>query len=294
MCNFDFFKLNKMNEYIEKIKYFLKFDEISKEELVNFNDFVHSFLELLNRGEIRAAQKNETGEWIVNTWVKSGISLLFKFGKMMDYSADDMYKYYDKSTLPLHYFTLNDKVRIVPGGTSIRSGSYIAPNVIIMPPAYVNIGAYIDSGTLIDSHALVGSCAQLGKNIHLSAASQIGGVLEPINAMPVIIEDDVMIGGNCGVYEGVIVHRGAVLGTGVILNASMKVYDIVNDKIIKASENSPLEIPENAVVVSGSRAINTEFANQNNLSVYTPIIIKYKDEKTSSKISLNELLRKEF
>lgn len=294
MCNFDFLKLIKMNEYIEKIEYFNQFDEINHNELNEFNEFVNSFLNLLNKGEIRAAQKDASGKWIVNDWVKRGILLLFKFGKLIDYSVDNMYKFYDKSTLPLHYFTLSDKVRIVPGGTSIRSGSYIAQSVIIMPPAYINIGAYIDNGTLIDSHALVGSCAQLGKNIHLSAASQIGGVLEPINAMPVIIEDDVMIGGNCGVYEGVIIRKGAVLGTGVILNSSMKVYDIVNNRILQSTADSPLEIPENAVVVSGSRAINTEFAIGNKLSLYTPIIIKYKDEKTSSKISLNELLRKEF
>lgn len=283
-----------MNEYIEKIEYFDKFDEIPSNELNDFNDFVNTFLNLLNQGKIRAAEKNDLGNWVVNDWVKRGILLLFKFGRLMDYSINDIYKYYDKATLPLHYFTLSDKVRIVPGGTSVRSGSYIAPSVIIMPPAYINIGAYIDSSTLIDSHALVGSCAQLGKNIHLSAASQIGGVLEPINAVPVIIEDDVMIGGNCGVYEGVIVRKGAVLGTGVILNASMKVYDIVNNRILQANDNACLEIPENAVVVSGARGINTEFAQYNKLSLYTPIIIKYKDEKTSSKISLNELLRKEF
>jgi 2,3,4,5-tetrahydropyridine-2-carboxylate N-succinyltransferase len=294
MCNFDFFKLINMNEIIEKIEYFNQFDEIPKDKLSEFNDYVNSFLDLLNKGKIRAAEKNEAGKWIVNNWVKKGILLLFKFGRLMDYSPDVMYKYYDKSTLPLHYFTLNDRVRIVPGGTSIRSGSYIAPTVIIMPPAYVNIGAYIDSGTLIDSHALVGSCAQLGKNIHLSAASQIGGVLEPLNAIPVIIEDDVMIGGNCGVYEGVIVHKGAVLGTGVILNSSMKVYDVVNNRILQASDTSPLEIPENAVVISGSRGINTEFAIENKLSLYTPLIIKYKDDKTTSKITLNDLLRKEF
>ncbi len=294
MCNFDFFKLIKMNEIIEKVEYFNQFDEIPKEELSNFNDYVNSFLELLNKGKIRAAEKNEAGKWVVNDWVKKGILLLFKFGRLMDYSLDVMYKYYDKSTLPLHYFTLNDKVRIVPGGTSIRSGSYIAPTVIIMPPSYVNIGAYIDSGTLLDSHTLVGSCAQLGKNIHLSAASQIGGVLEPLNAMPVIIEDDVMIGGNCGVYEGVIVRKGAVLGTGVILNSSMKVYDIVNNRILQAGDDSPLEIPENAVVVSGARGIKTKFALENQLSLYTPLIIKYKDEKTISKIALNDLLRKEF
>jgi 2,3,4,5-tetrahydropyridine-2-carboxylate N-succinyltransferase len=217
--------------------------------------------------------------------------LLFRFGKLTDYSINQDFKYYDKNTIPLHPFQLKDNVRIVPGGTSVRNGCYIASGVIMMPPAYVNIGAFVDSGTMIDSHALVGSCAQLGKNIHLSAASQIGGVLEPANAVPVIIEDNVMIGGNCGVYEGVIVRKGAVLGSGVILTSSMKVFDLVNEKILQSSGDKPLEIPENAVVVAGSRGLSSEFALTNNLSLYTPIIIKYRDEKTTAKTSLTDILR---
>lgn len=280
-----------INKLTEQTDYFEKLVTLDNQDLDEFVSFVHTFLTGLNTGKIRTAQKNEKNEWVVNQWVKRAIMLLFKFGNLADFSINNKFPYFDKHTIPTHPFTLEDKVRIVPGGTSIRNGSYIAPGVIIMPPAYVNIGAYVDSGTMIDSHALVGSCAQLGKNIHLSAASQIGGVLEPDNALPVIIEDNVMIGGNCGIYEGVIIRQGAVLGSGVILTSSMKVYDLVNEKIIQAVDSKPLEIPENAVVVAGNRPLTSKFAHENGLSIYTPIIIKYRDERTSSKTALTELLR---
>lgn len=278
-------------ELKEKFEQFNKFTTIEPDFEAEFIGFSEELLNSLNNGSIRAAYKNENGEWIANQWVKQAILLLFKYGHLTDYSINQDFKYYDKNTIPLHPFNLKDNVRIVPGGTSVRNGCYLAPGVIIMPPAYVNIGAYVDSGTMIDSHALVGSCAQLGKNIHLSAASQIGGVLEPANAVPVIIEDNVMIGGNCGVYEGVVVRKGAVLGSGVILTSSMKVYDLVNEKIIQSENNSPLEIPENAVLIAGSREIKSDFALKNHLSIYTPVIIKYRDEKTNSKTSLTDILR---
>ncbi len=266
------------------------------EELVsNFNeelfvDFYKEFTEALNKGIIRAAEPSEDGTWQVNQWVKQGILLLFKYGNIVDFSLGQ-FKFFDKNTLLLKEVVASDSIRIVPGGTSIRNGSFIAKGVIIMPPAYVNIGAYVDEGTLLDSHSLVGSCAQVGNRVHLSAASQIGGVLEPIGARPVIIEDDVFIGGNCGIYEGVLVRKGAVIAAGVILTSSTKVYDIVYDKIYQSTSSRPLEIPENAVVVSGSRTISTDFAKIHGLSIYTPIIIKYRDEKTNAKSALEQLLR---
>ena len=273
---------------------YLKFQDkttLSEIELLEFNHFADSLIDSLNKGIIRAAEKDNLGNWHSNAWVKESILLLFKFGKLVDFSINSNFKYFDKNYISLRPFELSDNVRIVPGGSSVRTGCYISPNVIIMPPVYINIGAYVDSGTMIDSHALVGSCAQLGKNIHLSAASQIGGVLEPANAVPVIIEDNVMVGGNCGIYEGVIVLEGAVLGSGVIITSSMKIYDLVNNKIIQKVGDKPLEIPENAVVVAGSRKIETEFALENGLSLYTPLIIKYKDEKTSAKTALTDILR---
>jgi len=248
-------------------------------------------LEKLNSGEIRSAEPDGEGNWVVNTWVKQGILLLFTFGNLVDMSSCSNFKFFDKHTLPTKPIERNDKLRIVPGGSSVRSGSYLAPGVICMPPMYINIGAYVDEGTMIDSHALVGTCAQVGKRVHLSAASQIGGVLEPAGARPVIVEDNVMIGGNCGVYEGVMIRQGAVLGSGVILTASTRVYDLVNNTIIKSSEETPLIIPENAVVVPGSRTIDSDFAREHGLSVYAPLIVKYRDEKTDAKTALNDFLR---
>jgi 2,3,4,5-tetrahydropyridine-2-carboxylate N-succinyltransferase len=248
------------------------------------------FIEALNSGKIRSAEPKD-GKWIVNKWVKTGILTLFKYGKLTDYSIDENYRYFDKDTLPLRPMDLDSAIRVIPGGSTIRGGCYVASGVICVPPMYINIGAYVDEGSMIDSHALVGTCAQIGKNCHISAAAQIGGVLEPAGAVPVIIEDDVMVGGNCGVYEGVIVRKGAVLGTGVIINASTRVYDLVNETVIQAEEDKPLEIPEKAVVIPGSRTINKGFGKENGLSISTPIIIKYRDDKTDMKTALNDLLR---
>ncbi|ACF13816.1 2,3,4,5-tetrahydropyridine-2,6-dicarboxylate N-succinyltransferase [Chloroherpeton thalassium ATCC 35110] len=258
--------------------------------------FFKEFKTALNQGHIRSAEKKD-GVWQVNHWVKQGILLGFKLGNLKAgevavFGANYAFSFIDKDTYPTRDFSLEDKVRIVPGGTAVRDGAYVAPGVVMMPPAYINVGAYVDAGTMVDSHALVGSCAQIGKNVHLSAASQIGGVLEPIGAMPVIIEDEVMIGGNCGIYEGTIVEEKAVIGTGVILNASTPVYDVVNEKIIRKTETAPLTIPKGAVVVAGSRPIKKGgFAEENGLSIYTPIIIKYRDDKTDGSVSLEDLLR---
>ena len=247
------------------------------------------FHEALTRGEVRAAEKHD-GRWRVNSWVKQGILLGFRLGELEETRSGPL-SYVDKNTFPARQFGISDRVRVVPGGSSIRSGAYIAPGVICMPPMYVNVGAYVDEGTLIDSHALVGSCAQIGKRVHLSAAAQIGGVLEPIGASPVIIEDDVLVGGNCGVYEGTQVLSGAVLGAGVILTRATPVYDIVRDKVYRSSSDSPLVIPENAVVVPGSRTISKGKAAEWGLSLYTPVIVKYRDDKTQGSIELEDLLR---
>ena len=265
---------------------------LSHDELQHHNieEMINEFIAKLNTGEIRAAECNSDGEWKVNTWVKQGILLCFRLGLMKDYSIDGM-PFFDKHTLPLRPVTIEEGIRIVPGGSAIRTGSYIAPGVICMPPMYINIGAYVDSGTIVDSHALVGTCAQIGKRVHISAAAQIGGVLEPAGARPVIVEDDVMIGGNCGVYEGVMIRRRAVLGSGVILNASTVVYDLVNECTLRATADAPLEIPSGAVVVPGSRAVNTPFGKDHGLAVSTPIIVKYRDEKTDARTALESALR---
>lgn len=245
----------------------------------------------LSRGQLRAAEKRD-GEWRTNAWVKQGILLGFRLGELEEMGGSkDALSFVDKSTFPARRFAIKDKVRVVPGGSSIRSGAYIAPGVICMPPMYVNAGAYVDEGTMIDSHALVGSCAQVGKRVHLSAAAQVGGVLEPVNASPVIIEDDVLVGGNCGVYEGTQVRQAAVLAAGVILTRSTPVYDIVREQVIRSSSGQPLIIPENAVVVPGSRAITKGKAAEWGLSLYTPVIVKYRDQKTQGSIELEDLLR---
>jgi 2,3,4,5-tetrahydropyridine-2-carboxylate N-succinyltransferase len=244
------------------------------------------FKSALNRGEVRAAEKAEDGKWHVNTWVKHAILLGFRMGVLSDMSASSSLRFFDKDTFPVRATTIADNVRIVPGGSSVRDGAYLAPGVICMPPMYVNVGAYVDEATLIDSHALVGSCAQIGKRVHLSAAAQIGGVLEPIGAMPVIIEDDVLVGGNCGVYEGAIVREGSVLAPGTILTGATPVYDLVRREIYRRSEGKPLEIPAGAVVVPGSRAVNNDFALEWGLSLYAPVIVKYRDEKTDSAVQL--------
>jgi 2,3,4,5-tetrahydropyridine-2-carboxylate N-succinyltransferase len=254
-----------------------------------------AFLELraaLEAGTLRSAEPNgdaPTG-WRVNAWVKRGILLGFRIGALTDMGGGAL-SFVDKATYPARRFVPEDGVRIVPGGSSVRSGAYVARGVVMMPPAYINVGAYVDEGTMVDSHALVGSCAQIGKRVHLSAAAQIGGVLEPVNASPVIIEDDVLVGGNTGVYEGTIVRRGAVLAAGTILTRGTPVYDVVNRAILKASAETPLIIPEGAVVVPGSRAVPAGYGRQMNLSVYTPMIVKYRDEKTDLSTTLVEVLR---
>jgi 2,3,4,5-tetrahydropyridine-2,6-dicarboxylate N-succinyltransferase len=246
------------------------------------------FREQLTQGKIRAAEKID-GHWVVNAWVKQGILLGFRLGVLEEMAAG--LSFVDKDTFPARQFTVGDRVRIVPGGSSVRVGAYVAPSVICMPPMFINVGAYVDEGTLIDSHALVGSCAQIGKRVHLSAAAQIGGVLEPVNAAPVIIEDDVLVGGNCGVYEGTLVRARAVLGAGTILTRSTPLYDLVLGEMYRAKGDQPLEVPENAVVVPGSRAIKKDPGKAWDLSLYTPIIVKYRDEKTDRGIELEDWLR---
>jgi 2,3,4,5-tetrahydropyridine-2,6-dicarboxylate N-succinyltransferase len=255
-------------------------------------DIFEEFKTALRTGEIRSATKDADNNWHTNAWVKRGILLGFKMGKMVDLSKEnETLKFFDKDTYPLRPMNLSDKVRIVPGGSSIRDGCYVAENVVLMPPCYVNVGAFVDEGTMIDSHALVGSCAQIGKRVHLSAAAQIGGVLEPINANPVVIEDDVLVGGNTGVYEGTIVREKAVLASGVILTRSTPLFDLVNGTIIKSDGDNPLEVPANAVVVQGSRAITHGFGKSHGLSIYAPIIVKYRDEKTDAATKLEDYLR---
>jgi 2,3,4,5-tetrahydropyridine-2-carboxylate N-succinyltransferase len=248
------------------------------------------FREQLTQGKIRAAEKSN-GRWTVNVWVKQGILLGFRLGELSQMDDGSTLSFVDKDTFPARRFTVADRVRIVPGGSSIRVGSYVAPGVICMPPMFINVGAYVDEGTLVDSHALVGSCAQIGKRVHISAAAQIGGVLEPVNAAPVIVEDDVLIGGNCGVYEGTVVRARAVLGAGTILTRSTPLYDLVRGEVYKSTADSPLEVPENAVVVPGSRAVKKGAPSEWNLSLYTPVIVKYRDEKTDQRIELEEWLR---
>ena len=245
----------------------------------------------LNRGEVRAAEKTASGKWQVNSWVKQGLLLGFRMGAIADMSVGDSFKFFDKDTYPGRPTKIEDNVRIVPGGSTIRDGAYIAPGVVCMPPMFVNAGAYVDEGTMIDSHALVGSCAQIGKRVHISAAAQIGGVLEPVGAVPVIIEDDVLVGGNCGVYEGTIVRERAVLASGTILTGSTPVYDLVRGEIYQRKKDGPLEIPAGAVVVPGARAVTNERGREWGLSLYAAIIVKYRDEKTDSAVQLEDYLR---
>jgi len=244
----------------------------------------------LTAGLVRAAEP-VGDEWIVNTWVKQGILLGFKLGELVETGDESGLSFVDKNTLPVRHFHALDQVRLVPGGSAVRQGAYVAPSVICMPPMYINVGAYVDEGTMVDSHALVGSCAQVGKRVHLSAGAQVGGVLEPINAVPVVVEDDVLVGGNCGVYEGTWVRKGAVLGAGTILTRSMQLYDLVNGRIIRANEEMPLTVPENAVVVPGASSVRKGIAAEWNIALYTPVIVKYRDEKTLRSTELEELLR---
>ncbi|MBV9770655.1 MAG: 2,3,4,5-tetrahydropyridine-2,6-dicarboxylate N-succinyltransferase [Bryobacterales bacterium] len=252
------------------------------------------FKQALNSGQIRAAEPDgstKTG-WRVNAWVKKGILLGFRMGDVVDMSINSTRQpWFDKATFPVQRFTPDRGIRIVPGGSSIRDGCYIGKGVTCMPPMYINAGSWVGDGSMIDSHALVGSCAQVGANCHISAAAQIGGVLEPVGALPVIIEDEVLMGGNTGVYEGTVLKRRAVLGSGVILNRSTPVYDVARGQIHRATDEDPLIIPEDAVVVAGSRAITSGAGLDWGLSLYTPVIVKYRDSKTDTKIQLEHLLR---
>jgi 2,3,4,5-tetrahydropyridine-2-carboxylate N-succinyltransferase len=252
------------------------------------------FKAALNAGAARAAEPDEstpTG-WRVNGWVKKGILVGFRLGQVVDMSIDSARQpWLDKATYPVKQFDVLSGVRIVPGGSSIRDGCFVGKGVTCMPPMYINAGAWVGDGTMVDSHALIGSCAQIGRNCHVSAAAQIGGVLEPVGAMPVIIEDEVLVGGNCGVYEGTVVKKRAVLGTGVILNRSTPVYDLVTGKVHSASEEQPLVIPAEAVVVAGSRAVSRGAGKNWGISLYTPVIVKYRDERTDAKVQLEDLLR---
>lgn len=288
--------LSKMTlqEQIETLRQ-LSVDELSTRCIEGLEVF-SALRKGLNDGSVRAAEpdRNNPSHWKVNTWVKHGILLGFRLGTLEMIPSAEPWSFADKQTVPARKFSISDNVRIVPGGTTIRDGAFLAPGVIVMPPAYINIGAYVGTGTLVDSHALVGSCAQIGERVHLSAAAQIGGVLEPAGALPVIIEDDVLIGGNCGVYEGCIVRKRAVLGSGVILTGSTPIYDLVNSTVIKrANPDEPLIVPEGAVIVAGSRSLagRTPFSDEHGLSLYAPIIIKYRDEKTDARTALEGALR---
>ena len=257
---------------------------------------VRTFLDALEAGSVRAAEKDQsTGVWRAVPWVKRGILLGFRVGGMIDMSIsgtnDAGLAFFDKDTYPPRPLTLQDGIRIVPGGSSIRRGAYVAAGVVCMPPMYINVGAHVGAGTMIDSHALVGSCAQVGERVHLSAAAQLGGVLEPVNASPVVIEDDVVIGGNCGVYEGTLVRRRAVIGAGVVLTRGTPVYDLEKECVHRAEFGKPLEIPENAVVVPGARAAKSNWAREQGISLQTPIIVKYRDEKTDAATALESWLR---
>ncbi len=260
-------------------------------EQVLLRELFMQLRQALESGHVRAASPQRDGAWVVNDFVKHGILFGFRVGELRALGDSPDARFFDKDTMAARIFGVDDAVRVVPGGSSVRRGAYVAPGVTMMPPAYINIGAYVGADSMVDSHALVGSCAQVGERVHISAAAQIGGVLEPIGAMPVIIEDDVMLGGNTGVYEGVIVRKGAVIGTGTLLNASTVVMDLVNERELRAAPGSPLQIPERAVVIPGARLLKGDFARAHGLSVQTPIIVKYRDARTDARTSLEQALR---
>jgi 2,3,4,5-tetrahydropyridine-2-carboxylate N-succinyltransferase len=245
----------------------------------------------LNAGAIRAAERGADGVWRPNAWVKAGILLGFRLGRTEPAASGGPFPFYDKDTYPLRRVTDADGIRIVPGGSAIRDGCYVAPGVVCMPPMYVNVGAYVGEGTMVDSHALVGSCAQIGRRVHLSAAAQIGGVLEPAGALPVIIEDEVLVGGNCGVYEGTVVRERAVLAPGTLLTGGAAVYDLVHDRVYRRDGERPLEIPAGAVVVPGTRPVRTGPGAAAGIALYAPVIVKYRDDKTETAVRLEDLLR---
>jgi 2,3,4,5-tetrahydropyridine-2-carboxylate N-succinyltransferase len=253
---------------------------------------VDDLLAALESGEVRAAERNADGSWTAVTWVKRGILLGFQVGALSDMSPpNSVFRFFDKSTYPPRNLSLDDGIRVVPGGSTIRRGAYVAAGVVCMPPMYVNVGAHIGAGTMVDSHALVGSCAQVGERVHLSAAAQIGGVLEPVNASPVVIEDDVIVGGNCGVYEGTVVRERAVIGAGVVLTRGTPVFDLVKETVYRGSAERPLEIPRGAVVVPGARRVSSKWGEGEGLSLQTPVIVKYRDDKTDSATALEGWLR---
>ncbi len=253
---------------------------------------VATLLDALEGGTVRAAVKGDDGVWRAVPWVKRGILIGFRVGKMVAMSPEGSpFQFFDKHTYPTRTLRVEDGIRVVPGGSTIRRGAYLAPGVVCMPPMYVNVGTWVGAGTMIDSHALVGSCAQIGARVHLSAAAQIGGVLEPVNASPVVIEDDVIVGGNCGVYEGTVVREKAVLAAGVVLTRGTPVFDLVHERVLRGSADQPLEIPAGAVVVPGARAVKGGFAESQGLSVQTPVIVKYRDEKTDLATALEAWLR---
>jgi 2,3,4,5-tetrahydropyridine-2,6-dicarboxylate N-succinyltransferase len=264
----------------------------SRKKTYTDEDYVlfEQFKRAMARGEIRAADRAADGAWKVNAWVKRGILLGFRMGNLVDMTAGGK-NHFDKHTFLLRPTSIAENVRIVPGSTSIRDGSYLAPGVVIMPPCYVNVGAFVDEETMLDSHVLVGSCAQVGKRVHLSAAVQIGGVLEPPNALPVVVEDDCFIGGGCGIYEGTVIRRRAVLAPGVILTGSTTVFDLVKGEIYRRAGEKPLEVPEGAVVVPGSRPSDSPHAKQWGIQLYAPVIVKYRDEKTDASTCLEQALR---
>jgi 2,3,4,5-tetrahydropyridine-2,6-dicarboxylate N-succinyltransferase len=262
-------------------------EELSNESREVFEVFVAK----LDSGEIRAAEKR-AGQWQVNHWAKQGILLGFRLGANIDFSINENFQFRDKHTYPLKNFKASSQnVRVVPGGSSVRRGAYLGNNVTLMPPMYINVGAYVDDDTMVDSHALVGSCAQIGKRVHLSAASQIGGVLEPIGALPVIVEADVIVGGNCGIYEGTIVESRAVIGAGTIVTGSTPVFDLIKEQVYRRTADRPLIIPRNAVVVPGTRPARGAFAAEHKLHIACPIIVKYRDDSTDATTALEELLR---
>ena len=262
-------------------------EEFTSEDREAFAEFKRA----LNRGEVRAAERDSEGRWRANAWVKRGILAGFRLGALVEMSAHETLRFFDKDTYPVRATSVEDRVRVVPGGSSIRDGAYLAPGVVCMPPMYVNVGAYVGEGTMIDSHALVGSCAQVGRRVHISAAAQVGGVLEPVGAVPVCIEDDVLVGGNCGVYEGTVVRERAVLAPGVILTGSTPVFDLVRQEVYAREADRTLEIPPGAVVVPGARAVSSDWGRERNLSVYAPVIVKYRDEKTDAAVRLEDFLR---
>ena len=276
--------MNELQPEIERL-----FDATPESYTSADRELFERFRSLLNDGSIRSAVRDpaEPTGWRVNTWVKKGILLGFRIGGIVEMDGG----FFDKSTYPLKRFTVNSGVRIVPGGSSIRDGSYVGRGVTCMPPMYINVGSYVDDGTMVDSHALIGSCAQIGKRCHISAASQIGGVLEPVGALPVIVEDDALIGGNAGVYEGTVIKSRAVLGSGTIVNRSTPVYDLVRGVVHRATETQPLIIPAEAVVVAGSRAVTSGPGKDWGVSLYTPVIVKYRDAGTETRIQLEDLLR---